>query len=221
MTAMSEDELIVWATREAGRLRDVGRRLAQTDIKPGTHAHLETAAAIEFLDRSSPGSEFVAAARAAVAPGTSYYAEGAVDHVADMLEQWVAFVQSGLLRAQPFEVQARIEASTDLMEQVQVLLDDRNTHPAAAVVLAGAALEEFLRSRISARGLTITGKPGINTYAAALKTDGDLTSQELKEITAWAGQRNEAAHGQFENLSRQRAQIMVDGINLFIQKRTS
>jgi hypothetical protein len=34
-----------------------------------------------------------------------------------------------------------------------------------------------------------------------------------------AGQRNEAAHGQFENLSKQRARIMVDGINLFMQKR--
>jgi len=30
------------------------------------------------------------------------------------------------------------------------------------------------------------------------------------------GQRHEAAHGQFDNLTTARAQIMVDGINLFM-----
>jgi hypothetical protein len=33
------------------------------------------------------------------------------------------------------------------MEQVQLLLDDRKVHPAAPVVLAGAALDEFLQKQ--------------------------------------------------------------------------
>jgi hypothetical protein len=113
----------------------------------------------------------------------------------------------------------RVDAATDLTEQVQLLLDEPEVHPAAPVVLAGAALEEFLRSRVVATGTTISGTPGIDTYASALQAAGDLSSTELNAITAWAGQRNEAAHGRFENLSKQRAQIMVDGINLFMQKR--
>ncbi|GAA4234995.1 hypothetical protein GCM10022254_41190 [Actinomadura meridiana] len=46
-------------------------------------------------------------------------------------------------------------------------------------------------------------------------------AQEVKDITAWAGQRNDAAHGQFDSLSKARAQIMIDGINLFIQQKTN
>jgi hypothetical protein len=52
-----------------------------------------------------------------------------------------------------------------------------------------------------------------------LRKSGYLSAQDIKDVTAWAGQRNEAAHGQFERLTHERAQIMVDGINLFILHR--
>jgi hypothetical protein len=84
----------------------------------------------------------------------------------------------------------------------------------------GAALEEFLRSQVSASNATVDGRPGISAYANALRSSGSFSAQDVKDVTAWAGQRNEAAHGQFERLSRDRAQIMVDGINLFIRQKT-
>ena len=99
------------------------------------------------------------------------------------------------------------------------MLDDKRTHPAAPIVLAGAALEEALRSLVIQNRATIVGKPGLNAYAAALKSASVLTTQDVKDITSWAGQRNEAAHGDFANLSPERAQIMVDGINLFMRQR--
>jgi len=148
-------------------------------------------------------------------------ADNALRRVADVLEAWVQFVQDGLEAVPSFRVRARMEAATDLMEQVQQLLDDSNTHPAAAVVLAGAALEEFLRSRVDAVAALLTGRPGISAYANALRKSEYLSAQDVKDVTAWAGQRNEAAHGQFERLSRARAQIMVDGINLFMRQKTS
>jgi hypothetical protein len=61
----------------------------------------------------------------------------------------------------PLEARSRVEAATDLMEQVQILLDDRKVHPAGPVMLAGAALEEFLRSMIVTSTLQPKGKPGI------------------------------------------------------------
>src|SRR5439155_5035765 len=135
------------------------------------------------------------------------------------LAQWADFAELGLTDARPFEALARVEAATDLMEQVQRLLDDKDVHPAAPVVLAGAALEEALRSLVVGSAVQPTGKPGLASYAAALRQGAVIDKQDEKDITAWAGQRNEAAHGEFEKLSRERAQIMVDGLNLFMRKK--
>jgi hypothetical protein len=44
-------------------------------------------------------------------------------------------------------------------------------------------------------------------------------TQDVKDITAWAGQRNDAAPGDFGKLDVQRARLMADGINLFMQRR--
>jgi hypothetical protein len=105
------------------------------------------------------------------------------------------------------------------MEQVQILLDDRKVHPAGPVMLAGAALEEFLRSMIVTSTLQPKGKPGISSYAATLREANLLTAQDVKDITAWGGMRNDAAHGNFGAITIDRARIMVDGINLFMRQK--
>ena len=120
----------------------------------------------------------------------------------------------------PFEVRFRIEAATDLMDQVQVLLKDPEFVAGAAVMLAGAALEEFLPSMFEESGERLVGKPGISSYATALQKSDKLNRGEVKDITAWADQRNDAAHGHFDDLTRPRALIMVDGINLFTRSHT-
>jgi hypothetical protein len=85
-------------------------------------------------------------------------------------------------------------------------------------MLAGAALEEMLRAEVAAAGLSVNGT-GMNSYAQALRANGTLTGQDLKDITAWAGQRNDAAHGNFAVLSKERAHLLADGINLFMRQR--
>jgi len=37
-------------------------------------------------------------------------------------------------------------------------------------------------------------------------------------VTAWAGLRNGAAHGEFNGITLDRARLMVDGVNLFLQR---
>jgi hypothetical protein len=140
--------------------------------------------------------------------------------VANQLNEWAAYQGSGMAAVKPFEVRFRIEAVTDIIEQVQQLLKDQTVHPAAPIVLAGASLEEFLRSMQLDSGEPLVGKPGISAYADALR-NAELTSRgEFKDITAWAHLRNEAAHGHFDDLNRERALLMVEGINLFISKHS-
>ncbi|MFE9099863.1 hypothetical protein [Actinomadura geliboluensis] len=213
------DELVRWAEDEAQRLRQV----TGLAIRHGSarFALAYTTIALEFLQRNAPGTNFALSAKQLFETESRVSAQGAVEGVAGILEAWARSTRESWAQALPFEVQARIEAATDLMEQVQQLLSDPKVHHAAPVVLAGAALEEFLRSRITTKGLIHSSKPGINAYAAALQAEGDLSRQEVKNITSWAGLRNHAAHGEFDQFSREEARIMVMGVNLFLQQRTA
>lgn len=212
--------LLQWAQAEAERLDEVAgkarRHEQQNQTMEGPDRRVETATAIEFLRRFAPGSAFTSAAETALE--NSFHDSGAIGDVAGQLRNWVRFVHDGLAGLQPFSVRARIEAATDLMEQVQGLLEDRAIHQAAPVVLAGAALEEFLRAMWEATDEPLEGHPSISKYAEALRRSELLSRQDLKDISGWAGLRNDAAHGHFDAISGDRARLMADGINLFMRQ---
>lgn len=77
----------------------------------------------------------------------------------------------------------------------------------------------FLWAQVLEHGVTVKGQPGINTYASALAKADHLTKQNAKDITSWAGIRNDAAHGDFDALSRERAGLMIQGVNLFLRQK--
>jgi hypothetical protein len=210
-----EIDPIDWAARESQRLRmfntsGYGAHDLATagDLAPG----------IEFLRRfAGPRSAFTQAAEAiqALGPGEAFYQPPAL---ADLLDRWSDWFRSGLQDAQPYEVRARVTAATDLMELVSDMLAERATHPAAPIVLTGAALEERLRAVAEGADLTIAGR-GLDAYGAELKKADLISPQEAKQVTAWAGLRNRAAHGEdLGELRIEEARIMADGVNLFLQR---
>jgi hypothetical protein len=83
--------------------------------------------------------------------------------------------------------------------------------------LAGAALEELLRSLVITHSATVVGRRGLQAYSEALRPAGVLTPQDVKDVTSWAGLRNSAAHGEFDDLSLERAHVMAEGVNLFMR----
>ncbi len=85
-------------------------------------------------------------------------------------------------------------------------------------MLAGAALEQALRGLLEGAQLGVTGRPGIGAYADSLRTAEIISRQARKDIESWAGLRNSAAHGDFSALTRDIAQLMALGVNLFLQK---
>ncbi len=215
MTSPSEDtDPIWWARYEAARLRQFD---VTSYLPKGPRATAGTLApAAELLTKcAGPSSEFAAAAHR-LAESLSPWAEAHA--MADLLEGWANFQETGLASSPPFEVRARVEAASDLMEQVEILLSDRNVHPVAPIVISGAALEERLRALVLQHGCNPSGK-GIDAYGAALKAAGVVDGQEAKQVMAWAGLRNRAAHGEELNtLTTTEARIMADGINFFLQK---
>lgn len=204
---MDISEAIEWATAEAERLRQLAAA--------GRMTYASTTPGLEFLKLQDPNSTFYKRGLDIVA---KQYSDTAAEAVADLLVGWVATQKAGIVSAIPFEARIRVEASTDLMEQVHRLLGDKGIHVAAPIVLAGAGLEEFLRSMVLSEGVAFSRKPGIQAYAEELAKADLLTTQDVKDIIAWAGMRNDAAHGRFDNLSLEGAQIMVAGINLFMRQ---
>lgn len=140
-----------------------------------------------------------------------------------ILESFIEYVQAGLATGLSPARQAQIDVVSDVLGQAQVILDGPAYHPAGAAMLAGAALEEFLRNWVEEAGLNLgNSNPGIDAYSRALRGADLLTKQDVKDITAWAGMRNHAAHGEWDAVSnREGVRIMLNGVNLFMRQKTS
>ncbi len=111
----------------------------------------------QFFADHAGGSVFEDNAKRAV---SGLNVQPAMRAVAHQLKEWATYEESVAATSKTFEVRFRIEAATDLLEQVQILLKDPEVHLAAPIVLAGAALEEFSRSMFEETGEPLVGKPG-------------------------------------------------------------
>jgi hypothetical protein len=220
------DELVQWAQNHAKTL-ETGMTWYQgggfeywtssLDAQPVIRAR--AIAALDFLERYAGRDSQWAVRAHEVFDKNGKSMETGARALADILRGWADAVSAGILVPRLVEAQgARAVASTDLMEQVRVLADDKSVHPAAPIVLAGAALEVALRSAVDELQLTLTEKPGITAYARRLRQEGTLSAQDVKDVEQMAGVRNFAAHGQFDELSRERAGLMEQQVNFFLAR---
>lgn len=137
----------------------------------------------------------------------------------DVLTSIVDFVENGLLGGVSLQRQAQADVLADILDQAAVLLDDESFHPATGAMLVGAALEQFLRSWVEERTLTLgPGSDGIDKYAKALRAENLIDKNDKKDIDSWAGVRNDAAHGQWDKVGRERARNMLAGVGLFVRQ---
>jgi hypothetical protein len=143
-----------------------------------------------------------------------------VNQLSAIVESFEEYLQSGLVSGMTPERKAQIDVVSDILDQAQTLLESKSCHPAAAAVLIGASLEEFLRNWVEAAGLSVSGKPSIDAYGKSLRSQEMVSKQDIKDITAWAGIRNHAAHGEWEEVGdRGRIRIMLEGVNLFMRQK--
>lgn len=142
------------------------------------------------------------------------------DTITSILEAFVRYVESGLLHGISVVRKIQIDIVSDLVDQANGLLNERDIHPAAPTVVVGAALEEFLRNWIEEKNFNIGDKkPCIDTYAKILREENLIDKQDIKDITSWAGMRNDAAHGEWEKVKdKEKISLMLQGVNLFMRK---
>lgn len=179
--------------------------------------HGARAQAIEFLKSyAGPDNDFLRSIR------TNYTttASGHQLRLRGILESFIKYVKNDLLREISLEREIQIDTVSDYLGQAELLLMDKKVHPVAPAVIIGASLEEFLRNWLEEKGSDMSQvKPSIDSYSKELKRLGAISKQDIKDITSWAGTRNDAAHGQWESVSdKNRIRLMLEGVNLFMRK---
>ena len=190
---MSTDEVVVQARALQERIKGYA-----TGDEDGNIGEAAKAQVCEFLRAyAGPKSAFLKQAEAA--RGYAAYLVTTLDAI---LTSFIQYLQAGLATGLSPERRAQLDVVSDILGQANHLLDDNAFHPGSAAMLIGAALEEFLRTWVEDSGMAIgNAKPGIDTYAKALRSGDVISKQDSKDITAWAGIRNHAAHGDWEQVA--------------------
>jgi hypothetical protein len=210
---MTTEELIRQAEALSQRIQPYGQYTEGFSKAEGAKAQV-----CEFLRTyAGPKSAFLTEAEAA--RGHDKYLVTILTHV---LKSYVEVLKAGLATGSSPETKAQLDVMSDLLGQAQTLIEQAGVHPATPIMLIGATLEEFLRTWVEREGLSIgTSKPGIDVYSRTLLSANLINKQDIKDITSWAGLRNSAAHGQWDEVKdRQRASVMLESVNLFMRKYT-
>ena len=117
------------------------------------------------------------------------------------------------------------EIFSDLLEMAQHLLDEGYKNPAA--VMAGSVLEEHLRQLCQKHSIpTETTKQGRSQPKKADALNADLTKKQVynrldqKNVTAWLDLRNKAAHGKYQEYTKEQVSLMLQSLSDFMVRVT-
>ena len=99
----------------------------------------------------------------------------------------------------------------------EYLLAEGYKDPAAVVI--GSVLEEHLRQVCAKNGIGVAsaGKPKkADQLNAELAGSGIYTKLDQKSVTGWLDLRNKAAHGKYSEYTKERVDLMLDGVRNFL-----
>lgn len=201
---------------------------------------METAEQIRILNKilnDNKGRGFLAIFTATkeffrvyVGEKSSYYEElDKLDKVSDslvegrtinLINSYITYLNNGLTSNLTESRRIQIDTVSDYLEQADRILRTNDLHPAAACIIIGASLEEFLRTWVESENISLgNSKPSLDSYAKALREKELINKQDYKDITSWAGLRNHAAHGEWVQVSdKNKIELMLQGVNLFMRQ---
>ena len=114
--------------------------------------------------------------------------------VAGVLQAFHLDLTSGHLVNIRHEVEAVVVS--EIISQARKLARTKGVHPAAAVIVACAGVEEFLRNWCEEKSISVPEKQrSISKFSAELREQGHIDLPTERRIASWADYRNDAAHG--------------------------
>ena len=109
----------------------------------------------------------------------------------------------------------RADLLDDFISQAEMLLKEGYHIPAAS--LSGAVLEDTLRKLCEKKNIAYPDKTNIEALNMSLAKANAYNKLVQKEITAKAHIRNEADHGNFDNINHEDVADMIKWIRRFIR----
>jgi hypothetical protein len=107
---------------------------------------------------------------------------------------------------------------SEILSQAHKLTRTKGVHPAAAVIVACAGVEEFLRNWCEQKGISVPEKQrSIARFAQELRGAGHIELPIERRIVAWADYRNDAAHGSnWNKITQELANRVIREIEEFV-----
>ncbi|WP_299228939.1 hypothetical protein [uncultured Psychroserpens sp.] len=110
------------------------------------------------------------------------------------------------------------EIFSDFMEMAKYLLDEK--YKDASAVMIGSVLEEHLRQLATKNNIELTfldkkenPKPKkADLLNSEITKSGAYSPLDQKQVTAWLGIRNKAAHGEYDFYDQRQIEIMYQGV---------
>lgn len=117
----------------------------------------------------------------------------------------------------------RAETVSELLDQADTLCSAADV--IAATVIAGGALETHLLHLCTRHNIPFAGNGSISIYEGAIasaRNAGTITlydKSDSKQVTAWGGMRNDAAHEPLKfTRSKDDVSLMIGGIRQFVSR---
>jgi len=134
-------------------------------------------------------------------------------------------LESGFLESIALEIEAELTA--DYIGQAERLLSGETSGKYShipAAVLAGAVLEKTLKTicnQLSPPESVINDKGApikLNGLIDTLKKRNVYNELVAKQLRAWADIRNKAAHGDFDEFTKNQVESMISGVSVFLSQ---
>jgi hypothetical protein len=119
---------------------------------------------------------------------------------------------AGALRT--FKERVQSDVFSDFLEMAEYLMEEGFAAPAAG--LAGGVLEQHLRKLCAKHGVPVDARTTIDRMNMALTRADVYGLNEQHRVRAWAGTRNEAAHGNHDAYGPAHVWEMIQGVRHFI-----
>ena len=109
---------------------------------------------------------------------------------------------------------ATAEVFSDFLDQADHLLEHRYSAPAAS--LAGAVLENGLRSLAERNGIAVKARDALSALNSKLAAKSVYNRLRQKQVAVWIDVRNAADHGRFEDFTQEDVADVVKGVRNFL-----
>lgn len=127
-------------------------------------------------------------------------------------------IDAGYLKSQEELIHGELFA--DFLEMSQHLLDQKFKD--AAAVIAGSSLEAHIRQLCKKSDIDIETSAGAPKKVDQINSDlakaSAYSKQDQKNVTAWLGLRNKAAHGEYDQYQATEVSLLIASIRDFITR---